>query len=76
MILAVGILSLLLCGLLGPVAWIMGSNHIKHCRRYRIRPDGSAQAGYYLGIIGTLLLVISLIYLVIVGIIAYKTAAL
>ncbi len=56
--LIVGILSLLLCPLLGPVAWIMGNSYEKNCRAMGCEPDGAGTAGKILGIIATVLLIL------------------
>ncbi|MCS7014858.1 MAG: hypothetical protein NZM42_01910 [Gemmatales bacterium] len=55
LILTLGILSLLICGLLGPFAWIMGSNDLAKMHRGRMDKSGygATQAGYILGIIST-----------------------
>jgi hypothetical protein len=57
-ILVLGILSLVICGLLGPVAWVMGNNAIAEIDRnpsaYSNR--GSVQAGRICGIVATVLL--------------------
>jgi len=59
-ILVLGILSLVICGLLGPVAWVMGNNAIAEIDRnpsaYSNR--GSVQAGRICGIVATVLLVV------------------
>jgi hypothetical protein len=57
-ILVLGILSLVVCGLLGPVAWIMGNKAMKEIDAnpgaYANR--GNVQAGRIIGIIATCLL--------------------
>jgi hypothetical protein len=57
-ILVLGILSLVICGLLGPVAWVMGNNALAEIDRnpsaYSNR--GSVQAGRICGIVATVLL--------------------
>ncbi|MDQ2688479.1 MAG: alkaline shock response membrane anchor protein AmaP [Armatimonadota bacterium] len=60
LILVLGILSLIGCGILGPVAWIMGNNALPTAS-----PDqaGQINAGRICGIIGTVFLIISIIYL-------------
>ncbi len=64
--LILGILSLVLCQFLGPVAWVMG-------RRARDEIDGSqgaiggrglVNAGYICGIVATCLLILGLLFLV------------
>lgn len=63
-ILILGILSIVCCGLLGPVAWIMGNNAIKEIDRnpaaYSNR--GSVQAGRIIGIVATVLLVLGVVF--------------
>ncbi len=67
-ILVLGILSLVACGLLGPVAWVMGNNAIAEIDRnpsaYSNR--GSVQAGRICGIVASALLIVSLVILVVV----------
>jgi hypothetical protein len=61
LILVLGILSLVACGFFGPVAWIMGSNDLREIEAGRMDPAGEGQtrAGRVCGIIGTILLVLS-----------------
>lgn len=63
-ILVLGILSLICCGLLGPVAWIMGNSAIKEIdanpSAYSNR--GSVQAGRIIGIIATVLLILGIAF--------------
>jgi hypothetical protein len=67
-ILVVGILSLVICGLLGPVAWVMGSNALQEIDRnpgaYTNR--STVVAGKVCGIIATVLLVIGVLFAFIV----------
>jgi Domain of unknown function (DUF4190) len=62
-ILVLGILSLVICGFLGPVAWIMGNNAMAEIDRnpaaYSNR--GNVVAGRILGIIATVLLVLGVL---------------
>jgi hypothetical protein len=53
LILVLGILSLVSCGLLGPVAWAMGHADLAAIREGRMDPEGRGQteAGRILGII-------------------------
>jgi hypothetical protein len=57
-ILVLGILSLVVCGLLGPFAWVKGNNALAEIDRnpaaYTNR--GTVQAGRICGIVGTCLL--------------------
>jgi predicted Zn finger-like uncharacterized protein len=63
LILVLGILSIVVCGFFGPVAWVMGSNDLNEIRAGRMDPEGesSTQAGQICGMIGTGLLVLGLV---------------
>ena len=65
LVLVLGILSLVCLPLLGPVAWILGNNALN------AGPDdaqrGQINAGRICGIIGTVFLVLGVIYWVVVG---------
>jgi hypothetical protein len=63
MILVFGILSIVICGLFGPVAWVMGNTDLAEMRSGRMDPEGEGltNAGRICGIIGTILLVVGLI---------------
>ena len=58
LILTFGILSLVLCNLFGPFAWIMGSSDMAAMRAGRMdrSGEGLTQGGMICGIIGTVLL--------------------
>ena len=66
-ILVLGILSLVLCQVLGPFAWVMGNNEIQAIDAGRRPPQnrGTAQAGRILGIISTVLMAIGIVVLVV-----------
>jgi len=70
-IFVLGLLSLLACQILGPVALIMGNGYIARCHEMGVEPDGLGKAGRILGIIGTvyLALVVVLVVLYFVAII-------
>lgn len=53
-----GLLSLVLCPLLGPIAWQQGNDYENMCMLDGIEPDGLAKAGRILGMVGTGLLVL------------------
>ena len=69
LILVLGILSLVCCSPLGPVAWIMGSGDLKRIEAGEISREakGLTQAGMICGIIGTGLLVLGIIWMVFFG---------
>jgi hypothetical protein len=62
-ILVLGILGLLICGILAPIAWVMGNNAMAEIDRnptaYSNR--GIVQAGRILGIVGTAIWIIGVI---------------
>jgi len=68
-ILVLGILSLVCCGLLGPVAWIMGQGARKEIAA---QPGivwtnrGNITAGWVCGIISTVLLILGVVFYVLV----------
>ncbi len=65
--LVLGILGVVACQVLGPVAWWMGKKTLEEIDasggRYGGR--GAAQAGYVMGVVGTVLLALALVFLVI-----------
>lgn len=65
-ILVLGILGLVLCQVLGPFAWVMGNNEIAAIDAGRRPPEqrSTANAGRILGIIGTVLLGIGVVFLI------------
>ncbi|WP_225726049.1 MULTISPECIES: DUF4190 domain-containing protein [unclassified Nocardia] len=69
-VLVLGILSLVLCQLLGPVAWIMGKNALKEIDASGggIGGRGNVKVGYICGIIATVLLVIGIVAGIIVNV--------
>ena len=64
--LVLGILSIVLCQLLGPFAWKLGNNELRGIAEGRRSPEGlgMAQAGRITGIIGTCLLALGVAALV------------
>ena len=69
LVLVLGILSVVCCVLLGPVAWILGKNELEAIAAGRspAKDEGMARAGMILGIIGTALFAFSLIWVVFFG---------
>lgn len=59
-ILVLGILSLVICGLLGPIAWSMGNEELRRIDRGEAPPSGrgNAQAGQICGMIASIFLII------------------
>ena len=74
-ILVLGILSLVVCQILGPIAWVMGNNELAGIDAGRRPPQnrGTAQAGRILGIVATVLMIIGVVFLfifLIIGLVA------
>ena len=76
-VLILGILGIVVCGFLAPFAWRMGKRTVDEidASQGRLGGRGSAQAGYILGLIGTVLLALGLLFLVVVVVIAIIGAA-
>lgn len=66
-ILVLGILSLVVCQLIGPVAWVMGKRALAEVDRSggAIGGRGQIQAGYICGIIASVLIALALVIVVI-----------
>jgi hypothetical protein len=60
LILVLGILSLMVCGVLGIFAWIMGKRDLELIRQGQMEKEGEplTKVGYILGIVGTILFMI------------------
>jgi hypothetical protein len=56
-----GILGLVACAFLAPIAWIKGNNYRAVCRVSGTPPNGMATAGWALGIAGTVILGLSVL---------------
>ncbi len=63
-ILVLGILSLIICAICGPIAWAMANKDIKAMNSGLMDPTGMDQtkAGKICGIIGTVLLILGVIF--------------
>lgn len=74
--LVLGIIGLVACQILGPVAWIIGNNELKAIDEGRRPPEnrGNANAGKILGIISTVLLALGLLALFAVLVIGFGAA--
>ena len=67
--LVLGILGVVCCALLAPIAWYLGNQEQKAIREGRspAAGEGLAKAAVILGIIGTILLVLSLLWIFFMG---------
>jgi len=68
--LVLGILGIVICGICAPFAWKFGKQAVTEIDASggRMGGRGQAQAGYILGIIGTILLILAIIFFVVLGI--------
>jgi uncharacterized membrane protein YjgN (DUF898 family) len=75
--LVLGILGLVICGILAPFAWRIGKQAVDEIDASggQLGGRGQAQAGYILGIIGSVLLILAVIGLLLAGIGAAMASA-
>ena len=66
-IFVLGLLGLIVCQILAPIAWIMGNGYIQQCALEGVEPDGLGVAGRVMGMIGTALIALNLV--IVVGVI-------
>ena len=57
-ILVLGILSLVVCSILGPIAWSMGNEEQRRIAAGQAPPDGNVSAGRICGMISSILLIV------------------
>lgn len=60
-IFVLGLLGLLLCQVLGIIAWVQGNTYMQKCRNLGVEPEGIAVAGRILGMISSILFIIGLV---------------
>jgi hypothetical protein len=65
-IFVLGLCGLLVCQILAPIALIKGNTYRSTCRAMGVQPNGLATAGWILGIIGTVLLGLTLLWVLFV----------
>lgn len=72
LILVFGILSIVVCQILGPFAWAMGNGDLRKMDAGTMDPEGRdhTKAGKICGIIGTVFLILGVIYVIFVLIMA------
>jgi len=71
-ILVLGILSIVICAVCGPIAWVMANKDMIKMNSGLMDPSGLEQtkAGKICGIIGTVLLILGVIFAIIYAIVA------
>ena len=78
LVLILGILGLVACGVVAPFAWVMGNRVVREidASQGRMGGRGAAQAGRICGIIGSVLLILSVLILIaVIGLFAVGTAS-
>ena len=67
--LVLGILGIVCCGFLAPIAWYLGNQELRAIREGRAPAtgEGLAKAAQILGIIGTVLLVLTVLWIFFAG---------
>ena len=67
--LVIGVLGIICCGLLAPIAWYMANEELKNIDAGRVAESnrGMAQVAKILGIIGTILLALGLLWVILFG---------
>jgi hypothetical protein len=75
-ILILGIISILCCQILGPIAWYMGRQELGRIRAglIALEDEGTTKAGMILGIISTILLGLVIIWVIFFGGLAILSA--
>ncbi len=63
-IFVLGLLGLVACQLLAPFAWVKGNSYRATCRAMEVEPNSLATVGWILGIIGTVVMGLSLVVFV------------
>jgi phosphotransferase system glucose/maltose/N-acetylglucosamine-specific IIC component len=76
LILILGIVSLVVCSLLGPFAWVMGRKALKEIDAggVPVSNRGQVQAGMICGIVSSALMILGLLYVLVVVIIAVSSS--
>jgi uncharacterized membrane protein YjgN (DUF898 family) len=76
-VLVLGILGVVVCGILAPIAWAMGNTELEAIDSGRRPPEnrGTANAGRILGIIGTVLLAIGIIFVILLFVGAFTISS-
>jgi hypothetical protein len=75
-VLVLGILGLVVCGILGIIAWVMGSADLAKMREGTMDPEGEGmtRAGQICGIVSTLLIILGIVFGIIIFAILQQAA--
>jgi hypothetical protein len=65
-VLVLGILSIVVCSVMGPIAWVMGNEDLRQIDAGNASPQerGTVQAGRILGMIATILMIVSIFFVI------------
>jgi len=74
-ILVLGILSFVVAGILGPVAWVLGNKAKRECDAGTYAMTDSLRVGRILGIITTILLIVGVVVIIVAVIVMIAVAA-
>ena len=58
MIFVFGLISIIACQICGPIAFFLGQKYRRECMERGIEPDGLATAGWVMGIVGSIFLLL------------------
>ena len=61
-IFVLGLISIIACNLLGPVALIMGNKYRKQCAEAGVPPEQLGTIGWILGIVGSVFFALALLF--------------
>lgn len=62
-IFVLGLLGILMCQICAPIAFFMGQGYKRDCLAEGMRPSGLGEAGRIMGLVGSILMVLSFILL-------------
>jgi hypothetical protein len=64
-IFVLGLISVIMCNVLGPVALYLGNKYRQECAAAGVNPEGLGTAGWVLGIVGTVILILTAVFLLV-----------
>lgn len=69
LVLVLGILGIVCCGILAPIAWYLGNKEMRKIKAGQLpaQNEGMARAGMILGIVGSVLLVLGVLWVLFLG---------
>jgi len=64
-IFVLGLISVIMCNVLGPVALYLGNKYRQECAAAGVPPEALGTAGWVLGIVGTVILILTVVFLLV-----------